>query len=213
MSPTGLLERTSSSRLSRLADEQVAEFARAGCPQATEYLLRKYRGFVEGKARSYFLTGAEQDDVVQEGMIGLYKAIRDFQAGKLTHFRSFAELCITRQIITAVKSATRFKHSMLTESVSLDATRDEDGGSLMDVIADSRVGDPERILMEKHTIRCLRSQTVEDLSDLEREVLRGYLNGRSYIDMATVLRRPAKTVDNALQRAKRKVGQKLMELN
>ncbi|MHB9038386.1 MAG: RNA polymerase sporulation sigma factor SigH [Armatimonadota bacterium] len=213
MAPTGLFDLTTPSGLSRLADEQVAEFARAGCPQATEYLLDKYRGFVEGKARSYFLTGAEQDDVVQEGMIGLFKAIRDFQADKLTHFRSFAELCVTRQIISAVKSATRFKHGMLNDCASLDALVSDDGGCLLDVVADATIADPERVLMQRQIVRFVRRQAAEGLSDLEREVLRGYLGGRSYLQMAAELRKMPKTVDNALQRAKKKIGRRLMELN
>ncbi|MCE5199376.1 MAG: RNA polymerase sporulation sigma factor SigH [Armatimonadota bacterium] len=214
MTPTGLFEAASSSRLSRLADEQVAEFARAGSPQATEYLLRKYKGFVEGKARSYFLAGAEPEDVVQEGMIGLFKAIRDFEAGKLAHFRSFAELCVTRQIITAVKSATRYKHSLLSESVSLDASCDDDGGGcLLDIIADSKVADPERVLIERRAKQYMQGHALDGLSKLEQEVLRGYLEGRSYFEMARFLHRSLKTIDNALQRAKRKVGRRLRDMN
>jgi RNA polymerase sporulation-specific sigma factor len=146
-------------------------------------------------------------------MIGLFKAIRDFQAEKLVHFRSFAELCVTRQIITAVKSATRFKHGMLNDCASLDASVSDDGGCLLDVVADPEVADPERVLLEWQTVRFVRTQAAEGLSDLEREVLRGYLGGRSYQQMAAELRRPSKTVDNALQRAKKKIGRRLMELN
>lgn len=202
-----------SSRLSRLEDEQVVEFARRGDSQATEYLLSKYRGFVEGKARSYFLTGAEQEDVVQEGMIGLFKAIRDFQAEKRAHFRSFVELCVTRQIITAVKAATRFKHGVLNDCVSLDGSINDDGGCLLDVVADSRVADPERVLMQRQAIKFVRSEAAQGLSDLELGVLRGYMDGKSYLQMAHKLRKSPKAVDNALQRAKKKVGLRLMELN
>ncbi len=210
MAPT--VERVSS-RLSRLEDEQVVEFARRGDPQATEYLLSKYRGFVEGKARSYFLTGAEQEDVVQEGMIGLFKAIRDFQAGKNAHFRSFVELCVTRQIITAVKAANRFKHGILSDCASLDGSIDDDGGCLLDIVADSRVNDPERVLMQRHSIKFIRMEASRELSSLERGVLRGYMDGKSYLQMAHKLRKSSKTIDNALQRAKKKVGRRLMELN
>jgi len=216
MAPTGLLEVSKSSRLSKLEDEQVVEFARAGNARATEYLLRKYSGFVEGKARSYFLAGAEQDDVVQEGMIGLYKAIRDFRADKPAHFRSFVELCVTRQIITAVKSASRNKHALLSESLSLDRPLDDDsqsGGCLLDLVADSRVANPERVLMERRALRRFHSRMAGDLSPLERRALSGYLHGESYQLMACALKRPVKTIDNALQRAKRKVGRRLHELN
>ncbi|MCE5324059.1 RNA polymerase sporulation sigma factor SigH [bacterium] len=214
MAPTGLLESRWSSRFSRLDDEQVVEYARRGDPQATEYLLKKYRGFVEGKARSYFLTGAEHEDVVQEGMIGLFKAIRDFQADKRVRFRSFVELCVTRQIITAVKSATRFKHGVLNDCVSLDAHQiGDESGCLLDVVVDAGAGDPERVLMQRQTIRLVRTHAARSLSDLERGVLQGYMGGRSYQQMACKLRRPPKVIDNALQRAKRKVGRALMELS
>ncbi len=213
MAPTGCANVSSPSRLSRLEDEQLVEFARAGSAQATEQLLRKYKGFVEGKARSYFLAGAEHDDVVQEGMIGLYKAIRDFRSGKLAQFRSFVELCVTRQMITAVKAATRNKHSVLNDCVSLQQSFDgEDGGCLLDVVSDSRVADPERILLDRGTFQQVRA-AADDLSSLERQVFRGYLEGRTYQEMARELRRAPKAVDNALQRAKRKIGQRLYELN
>lgn len=214
MAPTGLLEMSSGSRLSELEDEQVVMRARAGSLAATEYLLSKYRNLVEGKARSYFLAGAERDDVVQEGMIGLYKAIRDFESDKLVQFRSFAELCVTRQIITAVKAATRNKHVLLNECVSLQASigRDEDSGCLMDVI-DSRVADPEKILLDRDVFMVVRDSSVSGLSEMEHRVLQGYLAGRTYLEMAKDMGRPAKTIDNALQRAKRKVGRSLSELN
>ncbi|MCE5315012.1 MAG: RNA polymerase sporulation sigma factor SigH [Armatimonadota bacterium] len=213
MAPTALLDLTMSSRFSKLDDEQLAEFARAGCPQATEYLLKRYRGFVEGKARSYFLAGAEQEDVVQEGMIGLFKAIRDFQAEKPARFRSFVDLCVTRQIITAVKSATRFKHGMLSDCVSLDASPGDDGGSLLDLVADTGAADPEKVMLERQVAGAACAEAVGGLSHLERAALKGYLGGRSYRQMAERLRKSPKTVDNALQRAKKKVGRVLMELN
>jgi len=166
------------------------------------------------KARSYFLAGAEQDDVVQEGMIGLYKAIRDYQDGKQAQFRSFAELCVTRQIISAVKSATRHKHSALNDYLSLQRGIGEDGeGCLGDIIADEHGTDPEQMLLDREIANCLAGEATEDLSDLEHEVLQGYLDGRSYDLMAARLGRSLKAVDNALQRAKRKAGRRLMELN
>jgi len=200
--------------LSRLEDEELAGFARAGSREATEYLIDRYTGFVEGKARSYFLRGAEPEDVVQEGMIGLYKAIRDFRAEKDAHFRSFVELCVTRQIITAVKSATRNKHSVLNEYISLQHcfSSEDDGGCLLDVMADPRAFDPERIVMEQGVWDCVRDGASEDMSHLECEVLGRYLQGASYHDIAGEMGRPAKTIDNALQRAKRKAGRRLREL-
>ena len=215
MAPTGYLGTASISRLSQLEDEQVIEFARAGCPWATEHLLKKYRGFVEGKARSYFLAGAEHEDVVQEGMIGLYKAIRDYRSGKLAHFRTFAELCVTRQIITAVKSATRQKHALLNNYVSLqrNLVGDEGDGRLMGIACDVRVADPEKVLIERRTLQQVRMAARTDLSSLESKVLHGYLEGRTYQEMSEALRRPSKAIDNALQRAKRKVGARLAERN
>ena len=215
MAPTGLFCSSSSSSLSRLEDEQVAAFAKNGCSDATEYLLRKYRGFVEGKARSYFLAGAEQEDVIQEGMIGLYKAIRDFRADALARFRSFAELCIMRQIVTAVKTATRNKHVPLNDYLSLQQNYGDEngGGCLMDIVADTRVADPERIVLERRRMQRLEAHAQQSLSDLEAEALDGYLEGKSYREMASNLRRPAKAIDNALQRAKRKIGQCVLELN
>jgi len=213
MAPTGYLG-AASSRLSQLEDEQVVEFARAGNSWATEHLLRKYRGFVEGKARSYFLAGAEHEDVVQEGMIGLFKAIRDFRSEKLAHFRSFAELCVTRQMITVVKSATRQKHAVLTGCVSLQHSfDDENGGCLMDLVSDSRAADPERIFLERGMLRQARVAAREELSSLEHKVLRGYLGGRTYQEMAQSFCREPKAIDNALQRAKKKVGARLAERN
>jgi len=211
MSPRGLF---ATPRLSGLEDEQVVRRARAGCPDATEFLLGKYRGFVEVKARSYFLCGAEQEDVVQEGMIGLYKAIRDYQDGKQAHFRSFAELCVTRQIISAVKSATRHKHAPLSDYLSLQRGIGEDGeGCLADLIADERGADPAEILIEREMADCLAGEATDNLSDLEYEVLQGYLDGKSYEVMARRLGRSVKAVDNALQRAKRKASRRLVELN
>ncbi len=214
MAPTGL-ENWSRAGLGRLEDEQVAGFARAGCSGATEHLLNKYKGFVEGKARSYFLAGAEHEDVVQEGMIGLYKAIRDFRTGRFTRFRSFAELCVTRQIVTAVKSAVRNKHVPLNEYVSLQRSSSDrdDPGCIIDVMADPHGVDPESALFERWTLQSMQMHAQETLSELECEVLDGYLEGTSYQEMACDLGCRSKSIDNALQRAKRKVGQRLLELN
>lgn len=215
MAPTGYREVASASRLSQMEEEQVVARAKGGCPRSTEYLLRKYRGFVEGKARRYFLPGAEAEDVVQEGMIGLYKAIRDFRDDKPAAFRSFVELCVTRQIITAVKAAGRNKNAVLSDCISLNSAlgHEDEDGCLMDVLADGRGADPERILQQRLTMECLGDRAATGLSELERVVLSGYLQGKTYSEMSGELDRPAKTIDNALQRAKRKVGRALCPLN
>ena len=148
-------------------------------------------------------------------MIGLYKAVRDFRADKLAQFRSFAELCVTRQIITAVKSATRNKHVPLNDYVSLQRSGADDGsgGCLLDVVADHRVADPERLMLERRTLQFVQREALEGLSDLGLGVLRVYLTGTTYQEMAMRMGCSVKAVDNALQRAKRKVGRKLCELN
>lgn len=215
MAPTGYWEVAPISRLSQMEDEQIAARARAGCPRSTEYLLTKYRGFVEGKARCYFLPGAESEDVVQEGMIGLFKAIRDFRDDRPAAFRSFAELCVTRQIITAVKAAGRNKHAVLNDCVSLygGLGPDDEDGCLMDMLPDTRGVDPEKVLLEQWSLECLEDRATTGLSDLESDVLNGYLDGKSYSEMSEELGRPAKTIDNALQRARRKMTQVQCRLN
>jgi RNA polymerase sporulation-specific sigma factor len=189
------------------ADEDIVEFVRLGDSEALEYLIHKYRNFVRAKARSYFLIGAEREDIVQEGMIGLYKAIRDFKGDKLASFKAFAELCITRQIITAIKTATRQKHIPLNSYVSLDKPiYDEDSDrTLLDVICGSRVCDPEEMIINQEEFYGLEDKMSEILSDLERKVLMLYLDGRSYQEIAVDLDRHVKSIDNALQRVKRKL--------
>lgn len=189
------------------SDEQIVEAVREGDSEALEYLINKYRNFVRAKARSYFLIGADREDIVQEGMIGLYKAIRDFRGDKLASFKAFAELCITRQIITAIKTATRQKHIPLNSYVSLDKPiYDEDSDrTLLDVICGSRVSDPEELMIHKEEFTGLEDKMEEILSDLERRVLMLYLDGRSYQEIAVDLDRHVKSIDNALQRVKRKL--------
>lgn len=194
-----------------MRDEEIVLRARLGSDEATEHLLSKYKSLVEGKARSYFLAGADHEDVIQEGMIGLYKAIRDFRTDKLSHFRAFAELCVTRQIITAVKTATRQKHVPLNRYISLHGapSGSESDGALIDVIPDSCVVDPERIVIDEQVVNYLTSGVHDELSVLESEVLTCYLQGMSYREMAAFLACHTKSVDNALQRAKRKIGQRI----
>jgi len=190
-----------------LADEEVVEFAREGDESALEYLINKYRNFVRAKARSYFLIGADREDIIQEGMIGLYKAIRDFRTDKLSSFRAFAELCITRQIITAIKTATRQKHIPLNSYVSLNKPiYDEDSDrTLLDVLSGSRITDPEELIISREEFDDIEEKMGEILSSLEWKVLMSYLEGKSYQEIAEELERHVKSIDNALQRVKRKL--------
>ncbi|MFC5527996.1 RNA polymerase sporulation sigma factor SigH [Cohnella yongneupensis] len=201
------LERLATREYDFKTDEDIVEDVRLGDSEALEFLINKYRNFVRAKARSYFLIGAEREDIVQEGMIGLYKAIRDFKGDKLASFKAFAELCITRQIITAIKTATRQKHIPLNSYVSLDKPiYDEDSDrTLLDVICGSRVCDPEEMIINQEEFYGLEDKMSEILSDLERKVLMLYLDGRSYQEIAVDLDRHVKSIDNALQRVKRKL--------
>jgi len=190
-----------------LSDEEIVEFAREGDDYALEYLINKYRNFVRAKARSYFLIGADREDIIQEGMIGLYKAIRDFRMDKLSSFRAFAELCITRQIITAIKTATRQKHIPLNSYVSLSKPiYDEDSDrTLLDVISGSKITDPEELVISREEFDDIEEKMGEILSSLEWKVLMSYLEGKSYQEIAEDLKRHVKSIDNALQRVKRKL--------
>lgn len=198
-------------------DEDIVEAVREGNSEALEYLIHKYKNFVRAKARSYFLIGADREDIIQEGMIGLYKAIRDFRGDKLASFKAFAELCITRQIITAIKTATRQKHIPLNSYVSLDKPiYDEDSDrTLMDVICGPKVTNPEELMINREEFSGLEDKMGEILSDLERRVLMLYLDGRSYQEIAVDLDRHVKSIDNALQRVKRKLERylEIRELN
>ncbi|KQL47097.1 RNA polymerase sigma-H factor [Brevibacillus choshinensis] len=190
-----------------MTDEEVVDLVRENDAEALEYLINKYKNFVRAKARSYFLIGADREDIVQEGMIGLYKSIRDFRGDKLTSFKAFAELCITRQIITAIKTATRQKHIPLNSYVSLDKPiYDEDSDrTLLDVISGTKVTDPEELFINREEFDDIEGKMSEILSDLERQVLMLYLDGRSYQQIAVELKRHVKSIDNALQRVKRKL--------
>ncbi len=179
---------------------------------ALEYLINKYRNFVRAKARSYFLIGADREDIIQEGMIGFYKAIRDFRNDKLSSFRAFAELCVTRQIITAIKTATRQKHIPLNSYISLNKPiYDEDSDrTLMDVLSGGKISDPEELVISREEFADIEKKMEEILSDLEWRVLMSYLDGKSYQEIAADLGRHVKSIDNALQRVKRKL-EKYME--
>ena len=200
-------------RFADMADEQVVGLAQQGDSVAVEYLLSKYKNFVRSKARSYFLIGADHEDIVQEGMIGLFKAIRDYQAERLSSFRAFAELCITRQIITAIKTATRQKHVPLNSYVSLNKPiyDEESDRTLMDVIVEGRAQNPEELIIGRENLVSFRDQVDRVLSGLEQDVLNAYLDGKSYQEIADKLGRQCKSIDNALQRVKRKMEKFLEE--
>ena len=194
-----------------LEDLQLVIRARNGDGGALDGLIRRYTGFVRLKASSYFLAGGDSEDLVQEGLIGLYKAVRDFRADKETSFRSFAELCVTRQIITAIKTATRYKHAPLNTYVSFSHTpagQESDGDcTLGDALPGPSVNDPSVCVISTEELQSLVFTLGTGLSHLEAEALRLYLDGLSYEEMAVELGCDTKTIDNALQRVKRKIIQ------
>ncbi len=192
----------------REGEVALVRAAQQGDQNASGELVRRYRGLIRCKARSYYLVGADRDDIIQEGMIGLFKAIRDYDASRQASFHSFAELCVTRQIITAVKSSTRRKHTPLNGYVSLSrpATADEEGERLLsDIIAAREVCDPAEIVINAWETDFIRSGVVDALSSFEHQVLKLYTAGKSYQEIAEQLGRHTKAVDNALQRVKRKM--------
>ena len=194
-----------------LEDLQLVLKARNGDQLALDALIRRYTGFVRLKASSYFLAGGDAEDLIQEGLIGLYKAVRDFRHDKETSFRSFAELCVTRQIITAIKTATRFKHSPLNTYISFSNTpagQDSDSDvTLGDALPGPSVDDPSICVISTEELQSLVFSLGTGLSKLEADALKLYLEGSSYEEMAEELGCDTKTIDNALQRIKRKVLQ------
>lgn len=197
----------------QLVEERVVEMGRDGDIKAQEYIITKYKNFVRSKSRSYFIIGADKEDIIQEGMIGLFKAIRDFKAEKESCFRAFAELCITRQMITAIKTATRQKHMPLNSYVSLNKpiSEEDNDRTLMDVLTSSHPTDPEEIFISKEEYSRLESVMDEELSEFELKVLQYYLDGRTYQEIAKDVDRHVKSIDNALQRVKRKL-EKFLEV-
>ncbi len=190
-------------------DHHLVALAKQGHTGAHDRIVRRYYGFVRLKASSYFLLGGDGDDLMQEGLVGLYKAVRDYRSDREASFRSFAELCITRQIITAVKTATRNKHNPLNQSISFSQTPTADGDaepSLDELIAGPSVHDPVNQVISAEELSSLVACLSSVLSELESSVLSLYLDGRSYDEMAGRIGCDSKTVDNALQRVKRKVG-------
>ncbi len=212
--PENDMQRRYAERFLEMPDEEIALAAQDGDGQALEYLLDKYKNFVRSKARSYFLIGADHEDIVQEGMIGLYKAIRDFKINRQSSFRAFAELCVKRQIITAIKTATRQKHMPLNSYVSLNKPLydEESDRTLLDVI-EGRVTNPEELFISQEDLSAIQSQIDDLLSEFEQQVLNAFLDGKSYQEIAAYLGRHVKSVDNALQRIKRKLYKFLAEHN
>jgi RNA polymerase sporulation-specific sigma factor len=190
-----------------MSDEEIVELAQMGNQFAIEFLVDKYKNFVRAKARAYFLIGADREDIIQEGMIGLFKAVRDYNGEKLTSFRAFAELCITRQIITAIKTATRQKHIPLNSYVSLNKPvyDEESDRTLIDIITTNKITNPEEIIISREEFVYIEKKMGEILSSLEWKVLMAYLEGKSYQEIAIELKRHVKSIDNALQRVKRKL--------
>ena len=199
--------------LENMRDEDLVRLAQQQDGAAMECLLNRYKNFVRTKARSYFLIGADHEDIVQEGMIGLYKAIRDYREEKLKSFRAFAELCITRQIITAIKTATRQKHIPLNNYVSLNRPiyEEDSDRTLLDVITEDAPTNPEEMLINRENLTVIEGRIGEILSDLEKEVLTRYIDGKSYQEISDEMGRHVKSIDNALQRIKRKLLRYLEE--
>ncbi len=196
-----------------MQEEEVVDMAKCGHMAATEFLISRFRPLVENKARAYFVVGADREDVIQEGMIGLYKAIRDFRSDRLNRFRPFAELCVTRQIITAVKTATRQKHVPLNGYISLNRSYQTETteSTLLDALPSEIAENPEQQILGGRIPNNLNDMVSNVLSELERAVLRCYLEGLSYREMSVQLNCHPKSVDNALQRVKRKIGSLLKD--
>lgn len=187
-------------------DDNMVFRAKAGDEKSLNHILRKYRNFVRSKAKPFFIVGADKEDILQEGMIGLFKAIRDYDEEKTVSFRAFAELCVTRQIITAVKTATRQKHIPLNSYISLNKPMSEEDPdkTLMDMMKNSHISDPEQLIISKEEMKLIEEKTKEMLSEFETRVLSLYLKGYSYNEISEKLYKHPKSVDNALQRIKRK---------
>jgi RNA polymerase sporulation-specific sigma factor len=200
--------------LTELADDELVARFRGGDQDALSVLLERYRRFARAKARGYFLIGADSDDIEQEGMIGLYKAARDFLPERQASFRAFAELCITRQVITAIKTATRQKHQPLNQYVSISGVRgsDDPGERSVEMLLDDHnMPDPADEVVSNERMDAMRRSMAEMLSGLEVDVLRLYVEGKSYQEIGDHLGRHVKSIDNALQRIKRKLDVHIQE--
>jgi len=190
-----------------MADEDIIDLSRNGDKYAIDYIIDKYKNLVRSRARTYFLIGADKEDIVQEGMIGLYKAARDFKKDKHSSFKAFAELCVTRQIITAIKSATRQKHIPLNSYISLNKPffGEENEQTLLNTIGHKKNTNPEEIVISKEHFSSIEEKMFKILSKFERKVLSLYLDGNGYTEIAKQMGKSEKSIDNALQRIKRKV--------
>lgn len=210
-------ENTKEQNFEQAKDEDLVLLAQKGDEGAQEYLLDKYKSLVRAKSRAYFLIGADSEDIIQEGMIGLYKAVRDYNGERNASFRSFAELCVNRQMITAIKAATRQKHQPLNSYVSLNKPvyEEESEQTYMDFLqsSSSALLNPEALLIGQENKSFLEDQMVKSLSSFETRVLVLYLQGRSYFEIANVLEKSEKSIDNALQRVKKKLEKFLEEKN
>ena len=198
--------------LENKADEQIVAFAQAGNEEALEKLLEKYRSLVELKVSKYFIIGAEKEDIFQEGMIGLFKAIKSFKSDKENSFKSFANLCIERQLITAIKTSNRQKHLPLNSSLSLNVSAydsDEDT-ELIEIFKSQLVEDPLDTITKKEYYKTIETKIDETLSDFERQVLDRYATGESYVKIAEKLDTPIKSIDNAIQRIRKKANKNIV---
>lgn len=191
----------------KYADEDLVKFAQQGDEDAEEFLIRKYKDVVRSKAHLYFMVGADNEDIVQEGMIGIFKAIRGYNADKQASFRTFAEICINRQIITAIKRATRLKHSPLNTSVSLNKpiSDEEPVKTLEEILAANSATDPEAVLLLKEDLDFIEGNGADIFSDLELRVWNEYLHGKTYVEISEITGKSTKAIDNAIQRTKRKL--------
>lgn len=197
--------------LSTLSDEQLVLLSVEGNIEAEETILHRYKNYVKSKARTYYLIGADNDDIVQEGMIGLYKAVRDFKPDKNITFKTFADVCITRQILTAIRTANRNKHNPLNGSLSMNAPlfNDDSGTSFINLIQYGSVSNPEEIFIVDESLKEIKNEISKKLSGFENNVLKLYMDGLSYVEISETIGKSIKSVDNALQRIKKK----LMDLN
>ena len=188
-------------------EELMVARAKTGDKRAQEFVIKKYKNLVKSRARSYFLIGADREDIVQEGMIGLFKAIRDYQPDKMSSFRSFADLCVKRQIITAIKTATRQKHMPLNSYVSLNKPLfdEESDRTLYDLMTNNKELNPEHLIIKQEEWHTMSLQMGKVLSDLEWQVLSAYIDGKTYQEIAKDMNRHIKSIDNALQRVKKKL--------
>ncbi|MEI8216951.1 MAG: RNA polymerase sporulation sigma factor SigH [Eubacteriales bacterium] len=194
-----------------LSDDKIVSLAKNGDKEAEEYLIRKYKEFVKNRSHQYYIAGADRDDIIQEGMIGIFKAIRDYEDDKGASFSTFAELCITRQIISAIKQARRLKHGPLNTYISLSKpiSDEEPVNNLENTLFSSKDTDPESMLLLKEEINHIETNGSEIFSKLEQKVLSGYINGKNYVEIAALLGKSPKSIDNAIQRIKKKLDKYL----